>query len=68
MSQNDRLLAYLKKSRSITDTEARSILAIGRLSARIYDLRGQGIKIKRTMIKLNNRWGEMCWVAQYRIE
>lgn len=68
MSQNDRLLAYLKKGRSIDPLNAWSRMGIYRLSARIYDLRQQGIEISSRLVEVENKWGEVFRVAQYRIE
>ena len=44
MSQNDVVLKYLKKHKSITSEKAKS-LGVSRLSARIFDLRKSGNSI-----------------------
>ena len=45
MTQNDEVLKYLKSGRSLSARVASRQLAIDRLSARIYDLRGDGVNI-----------------------
>ena len=49
-SQNQQVLDWLKKG-SITALEALLTLGIGRLAARINDLRCQGISIATTMVR-----------------
>ena len=53
-SQNDQVLAYLKKNGSITQWDAIQEFACLRLSARIYDLRCRGYKIDSSMTKNSN--------------
>ena len=45
MTQSEQILNYMKEHGSITSMEAFSRLGITRLSARIYDLRKDGVKI-----------------------
>lgn len=45
MTQSEQILNYMKEYGSITSMEAFSRLGITRLSARIYDLRKEGVKI-----------------------
>lgn len=45
MTQNEKVLDYIRTQGSITAMEAFKNLGITRLSARIYDLRRSGVKI-----------------------
>ena len=47
MTQCDKVFYYMKNNGSITAMECFEKLKITRLSARIYDLRKMGIKIKQ---------------------
>ena len=57
MTQNEKVLDYIRTQGSITAMEAFKNLGITRLSARIYDLRRSGINIvqERRFYKSNNR-------------
>ena len=47
MTQCDKIFYYMKQHGGITSMECFDKLKITRLSARIYDLRNMGIKIKQ---------------------
>lgn len=49
LSQNDRILMYLKTNKKITPAEAFTDLGIYRLSARIKELRERGHDIRTLM-------------------
>jgi len=66
--QTKRILTYLKTVGRITPMDAWSFCGVCRLSARIHELRQLGIEIKRTMIEVRNAHGEVCRVAEYRLE
>lgn len=66
MTQCDRLLKHLK-TKSITQVEAAQTLGIQRLAARILDLREKGHDIVTTIMKVSNRYGEVCKIARYRL-
>lgn len=76
MTQNQRVLEYLKKNGSITAREASRELGVDRLSARVFDLRYKpderkgGIKrryeIFTEMIEVKTRYGK-ARVARYRL-
>ena len=68
MTQNERILAYLRDNGSITPLEAMERFGIMRLGARIYDLRKQGLTIKKETEKGRNRFGEQTQFARYRLE
>lgn len=65
-SQCDRLLSRLERG-EITAMDAWSELGIARLAARISDLRDAGYPISKTMIAVQNRFGEDCRVAKYSL-
>lgn len=64
MNQNEMVL-FLLKRRSLTQRQA-TAEGIGRLGARIYDLRSQGHAIVTTMIKVKSRWGS-AYIARYSL-
>lgn len=66
-TQNERLAAYLEEHKEINPLEAWVKLGIYRLGARVFDLRQQGYEIKSENVKVQNRFGEACHVAQYRL-
>ena len=61
MSQNDQVLSRLKLG-PLTPMEAWAELGVYRLSARIYELREQGVNIMTNMIEHNDKR-----YAQYRL-
>ena len=66
-SQCARLLARLERG-PIDPMQAWDELGIYHLGARVFDLREQGHDIVRDLVKVPNRYGEACRVAQYRLE
>lgn len=67
MTQAEKILQYMKDYGSITQLEAAEFGCM-RLAARIADLREDGVKIKREMVRRKNRYGETISFAQYRLE
>ena len=67
-TQNGDVLKCLKTRGYITDDIARDELGVHRLSARIYDLRGRGNKIKTVMKSGKNRYGRTTRFAHYFLE
>lgn len=67
-NQNERLLAYLEDHRDIDPLTAWAELGIYRLGARIHDLRSAGHPITSDRKEVENRFGEVCRVARYRLE
>jgi hypothetical protein len=65
-SQNDQVLAYLKRNGSITSWEAMQELACMRLASRIYDLKCRGYKIESSMTKNSN--GKRYAIYRYKGE
>ena len=66
-TQNARLLAYLKAHRQIDPMTAWRELGIYRLGARVFDLREAGHNIESTRVPVENRFGEECRVALYKL-
>jgi hypothetical protein len=68
--QNDRLLSYLKKNRKVDPMTALTKLGIGRLAARIYDLRNDvryKVDIRSVPKRTVNRYGESIIVSSYEL-
>lgn len=65
--QAEKLFKYLKKHKTIQPMEALKELGIYRLSARILDLRKEGIDIVTNRITVKNKFKEKCLVAEYRM-
>lgn len=66
-SQNERLLEYLKHHGKITQFEAITELGILRLASRVSECKKAGENIFSSMVKVKNRFGETCHVAEYRL-
>lgn len=58
---------YLREHKTITQDEAKMHLGIGRLSARIFDLRKDGVNIVTGEVECVNRFGEPSSYAVYYI-
>jgi hypothetical protein len=67
MKQTDRLLEYLQTHRAIDPMTAWDKLGIYRLGARVHDLRKAGHNIESSRVAVDNRFGEQCHVARYRL-
>ncbi len=61
-----RILAWLRQG-PLTQLEAQTELGIGRLSAQILELRKAGHIIDTDMLTIENRYGDRCRIAQYRL-
>jgi len=64
-SQCDRLLRELKDGASVTPHYALMALSIGRLAARILDLKQAGEDIRDEWVTVQNQFGEPCRVKKY---
>jgi len=60
-----RLLAYLKRYKSITSLEAIRDLGNTRLAASIHTLRGENYNILSSDIKVPTRWGTTTTITKY---
>lgn len=67
MSQNDKILDYLKNHDYISQYEAALMFGCYRLSARIADLKMRGCEIKTTMVSKKNADGNTVNFAQYSL-
>ena len=68
MSQCEKIIRYMKDFGSITTMQAFDDLDVTRLSARIYDLKALGYKIKAETVKRRNRYGEKKVYSKYSLE
>ena len=63
--QASKIIRYMQAYDSITSKQAMDDLGVYRLASRISEL--NGYKINRRMIKVKNRYGEPCTVAEYSL-
>ena len=68
MTQNERILKYIKEFGSITQYEALLHLGVMRLASRISDLRRMGQPIQSEVVAVKNRFDETCYVKKYTIK
>ena len=66
-TQNERILDYIRKHGSITQEEASNKLGVKRLASRVSDLKSLGYPITSELVVVQNRFGEKCRVAKYRM-
>ena len=67
MTQCERIIDYIKFHGSITQEEASKYIAVGRLAARVSDLKKQGVNIITERVNGKNRFGAKTNFARYRI-
>ena len=67
LTQNQRVIDYMREKGSITQLEALNKLGVMRLASRISDLRRGGYKITGSMETVKNRYGEKCTVKRYSL-
>ncbi len=67
-SQTEWVLSWLRRGCKLTANQARYRRGIERLAARIKNLRDRMWTIHTKMIKVTNRYGQVCRVAQYRMD
>ena len=63
--QGKRVYDYMKEFGSITSLEAFVDLGITRLSARIFELKAEGVEIDSETTERENRFKEKCHVSKY---
>ena len=66
MTQCERILAYIDQHGSITRAEAMSECGIANFTARISDLRREGVTLAVETVSQKNRYGEIVRFARYR--
>lgn len=64
-TQSERVLAYMEMHGGITQLEALNDLGVMRLASRISNLRKAGYPIESQMVRVKNRYGEVCCVKRY---
>ena len=67
MTQKERVKKYMEDFGSITQMDAFRDLGIMRLSARIWDLRADGIGVFSKTEKARNRYGEIVYYNRYSL-
>lgn len=65
LSQSDMVKKHLNKKGHITSWEAIKLYGCTRLSAKIYDLRNEGMDIRTEKITQKNRYGYPVTFAKY---
>lgn len=68
MKQEERVLRHMKAFDGITSWEAFTDYGITILSAKIYNLRARGYKIKGEWVEKTNRFGEPVRFKRYFLE
>lgn len=68
MSQNDRILDYLRSGRRLTRINSWQELGVIEAPARISELRAQGYPIRTEMVEVMNRYGERVRVARWHLD
>lgn len=67
MTQRDAVIDYLNEHGSITQKEAINELGIYRLASRMSELKKEGFKFKKEMVKVPTRYKETTYIARYSI-
>lgn len=68
MNQQERVLQHLKDYGCITSWQAIMEYGVTRISAKIFELRKQGYKIKTEKRKSKNRYGDKVCYGVYILE
>lgn len=68
VSQNTRLLRRLSSGKNLTVSEARAKYKIGRLAARIHELRGLGFPIFTNKVRVKGGSNRGRVVTAYRLD
>lgn len=67
MTQQDRILEYLKEGKTLTRLNAWDNLGILEAPARISELRNKGHNIQTGFKTVLNRYGEQVRIAEWRL-
>lgn len=65
VTQNNRIIDYIKTFGSITQYEAIRDLGVMRLASRISDLKSSGVEIVSWFEEVKNRYGEKTKIKRY---
>lgn len=68
MTQNERVLDYMKNVGPITQLEAITDLGVYRLASRISALKKEGNNIRKEYVTSENRFGEKVRFVRYSLE
>ena len=68
MTQNQRIIKYIRQYGSITQAEAANDLGCYRLGARIWELKRDGYKIKTDTVTYKNSEGNRVTFARYSLK
>lgn len=68
ITQEELIKKHLNKRGSITSWEAIKLYGCTRLSAKIYDLRNEGMKIRTEHVSKKNRYGYPVTFAKYILQ
>ena len=67
MTNEDRVREHLEAGNTITSLEAINLFGVTRLSAVIFELRHDGLKIDAERVPTRNRYGKAVSVVRYRL-
>lgn len=67
MTQKEMVLDYMRQHDGITAWEAFARLGVGRLSARIHELREEGYKVISQRVQSVNRHGKKVYFDRYKV-
>ena len=68
MTQNERIVEYIKRFGSITTLDAFNDLGVTRLASRICDLSQMGYEFDKEFESAKNRYGENVSYVRYRLK
>ena len=65
MTQEEKILSYLKEGNTLTSMTAFNYFGITKLASRISDLRKKGHPIKNDLVKVETRYEQPVKIAKY---
>jgi len=68
ISQSELLITYLAQGNEITQLDAITKLGIGRLSARVFDIKRKGFPVETEMREVKKATGGKATVAVYKMK
>lgn len=68
MTQNERIIAYIKDFGSISPMEAFRDLGITKLATRVSEMKAEGIEFEQKYEKAKNRYGEPVYYMRYKLK
>lgn len=67
MTQNERIIQYIKEFGSITPMEAFRDLGVTKLATRVSEMSRNGIDFEKQFVKGKNRYGEPVYYMRYSL-